>query len=321
MMYYPLSSSSLLHLCNLCNLWIPPCNLWISSSSAAPWIILALLAFAAVLVHTLYRLYRRRVEMERGLSLENEGRLEEAVAVFERAMRRDKADAISLFHLGLCRELMGDVDRAREAYELVADDPRCDFAAKVRLRELAQGKRLDQQKLCALDLFERGVALLARGDIAEAEDAFNEGAAMHPAYKPVHYYLGVCAEINGRAREAIQHYERLASEGDDPTLGRHRILAARAHKLWNTGQARQAIRLRKAWNYLEIEMADRAAFEFGELLRDCPDEYTAYFGLARCNALNGDLAAARECYRQVPPDDWRYEDAQQKLKEMMNDER
>ena len=291
-----------------------------SSSSAIPWIIIALLVFAGVLLHTIYRLYRRRVEMERGLSLENEGRLEEAIAVFDRAMRRDKSDAISMFHLGLCRELMGDVDRAREAYELVADDPRCDFAAKTRLRELSEGKPLDQQKLRALDLFERGVALLARGDVAEAEEAFNEGAAMHPAYRPVHYYLGVCAEINGRAREAIQHYERLEPEETDPTLARHRILAARAGKLWTAAHARQAIRLRKAWNYLQIGMADRAAVELGELLRDSPDEFTAYFGLARCNVLDGDLPAARECYQQVPPEDWRHEEAQQKLKEMMNDE-
>ena len=294
-------------------------NLRISSSSSAiPWIIFALVIFAGVLLHTIYRLYRRRVELERGLSLENEGRLEEAIAVFERAMRRDRSDAISMFHLGLCRELMGDADRAREAYELVADDPRCDFAARIRLRELEQGKRLDQQKLRALDLFERGVALLERGDVADAEDAFNEGAAMHPGYRPIHYYLGACAEITGRAHQAIGHYERLASEEADPTLARHRILAARAGKLWTAAHVRQAIRLRKAWNYLEIEMTDRAAFELGELLRDSPDEFTAWFGLARCNIINGDLPAARECYEKVPPDDWRYEDAQ---KEMMKDER
>jgi len=283
---------------------------------AFPWIVFAVIVFVGVLVHSFYRLYRRRVDMERGIALESEGRLDEAVAIFSRAARRDKTDAISMFHLGLCRELQGDFERAREAYEKVVDDPRCDFAARVRLNELELGRPLDRQKVHALDLFEKGVALLARGDVADALDSFTEGAALHPAYRPVQYYLGVCAEINGRPREAIDHYERLREEEKDPTLANHRIAAVRAGKLWHTDDARTAIRLRKGWNYLQLGMTDRAAFEFGSLLRDTPDEYTASFGLARCNLANGDLEAARNCYREVPDDDLRHQEAQAMLAEL-----
>ena len=278
-----------------------------------PWITFAIVVFVGVLLHSFYKLYRRRVDMERGMALEGEGRLDEAAAIFSRAARKDKHDAISMFHLGLCRELQGDFEQAREAYQKVADDPRCDFAAKVRLSELDRGRPLDRQKLHALDSFENGVALLARGDVADAADSFTEGAALHPAYRPVHYYLGVCAEINARPHEAVGHYERLLEDENDPTLANHRIIAVKAGKLWHTDDAKTAITLRKGWNYLQVEMIDRAAYEFGTLLRDCPDEYTACFGMARCNIANGDTEAARECYRSVPEDDVRYEDAQAKL--------
>ena len=281
-----------------------------------PWITFAIIVFAGVLLHSFYKLYRRRVDMERALALESEGRLDEAIAIFSQAARKDKHDAISMFHLGLCWELQGDMDRARDAYQKVVDDPRCDFAAKVRIIEIGLGRPLDRTKLNALDFFERGVALLARGDVADALDSFTEGAALHPAYRPVQYYLGVCAEINGRPHQAIGHYERLLDEEKDPTLANHRILAVRANKLWQPGDAKTAIRLRKGWNYLQVEMFDRAAYEFGSLLRDTPDEYTAYFGLARCNIANGDIEAARDCYREVPEDDVRHADAQAKLHEL-----
>ena len=281
-----------------------------------PWVAVAIGALVLMLAHTLYKLYRRRAELDRGMQLESEGRLLEAAEIFKRAARKDKTDAISRFHLGLCRELMGDVDGAREAYESVAADPRCDFAARTRLLEMEQGHLLDTQKVIALDFFERGVGLLARGDLAAAQDSFNEGAAMHPAYRPVHYYLGLCAEINGRPNEALGHYERLLEDEKEQTLARHRILAVKARKLWNADDVKTAIKLRRAWNYLQIDLVESAVDELESLVHDRPDEYTAHFGLAICHILTGTPDAAREHYQRVPQDDVRYADAQEKMKEM-----
>jgi len=287
-----------------------------SSASDFPWAAVIIAGFIGLLVATLFRLYRSRREMERGMQLESEGRAEEAAEIFMRAARRDRRDAISRFHLGLCCELMGDAEGAKEAYESVADDPRCDFAARTRLAEIEKGRLLDKEKLVALDHFERGVGLLAKGDVDAAQDAFNEGAALHPRYRPVEYYLGVCAEMKSRPREAQGHYTLLLEEERETTLVQHRILAAQASRLWQPSDAKVAIRLRKAWNYLEIDDAGRAIDELEQIVREYPDEYTAHFGLALCHIHTGTPEAAREHYAKVPPEDIRHADAAARLKEL-----
>ena len=281
-----------------------------------PWLAMIVAGFIGLLLTTLYRLYRSRHDIERGMQLESQGRPEEAAAIFIRAARRDRRDAISRFHLGLCCELMGDVEGAKEAYDSVADDPRCDYAARVRLLEIEKGRLLDKQKLGALDHFERGVGLLMRGDLDAACDALNDGASMHPRYRPVEYYFGVCAEIKMRPREAEEHYELLLEEEKEPTLLQHRILLVRANKLWQQADAKLAVRLRKAWNYLEIDYPDRAIDELEKIVHEYPYEYTAHFGLALCHILTGTPEAAREHYEIVPPEDVRYHDALAKLKEL-----
>jgi len=287
-----------------------------TTSRGFPWLLLIVLSFVTVLLHTLYRLRRSRRAIADGMRLMDEGRTDEAAVFFERAAARDKSDVIVRFHLGLCRELMGDAAGAAGIYQELIDDPRCDFAARTRLAEVKQGRLIDKQKLRALGHFEEGVGLLASGDVHGAANAFAEGTTLHPAYRPIHYYLGVCAEINARPNEAIEHYRRLLEDEKEPTLANHRILAVRARKLWTLDDAPIAIRLRKAWNYLQIDDIPRAIDELEAVLAAVPDEHTAHFGLASCHLAGGKRAQAREHYEQVPPDDFRYQNARERLAEL-----
>ena len=47
-----------------------------------------------------------------------------------------------------------------------------------------------------------------------------------------------------------------------------------------------------------------------------PEEYTVHFGLALCHILTGMPEAACEHYELVPPDDFRYQAARDKLAEI-----
>lgn|GEM_PF-3417991 len=282
-----------------------------------PWIPLIVASFLGVLIYTVMCRRHRRTEMYQTIRLMNEGRADEAAEIFERALKRDKSDVIAWFHLGLCHELSGDAQEAREIYESIADDPRVDFAARTRLLELERGRLLDGPRFRALSCFELGVGLLADGDVDGAVEAFAEGTALHPAYRPVHFYMGVCAEINGRPNEALEHYRRVQEEEEDePTLVNHRIMAVEARKLWTPNDAPTAIALRKAWNYLQMDYVERAVEELETLVRRHPEEYTVHFGLALCHILTGMPEAAREHYELVPPDDFRYQAARDKLAEI-----
>ncbi len=281
-----------------------------------PWIPIIIASFFAVLICQIYIRRRGRRMLHDTMQLMNEGRIEEATRIFQRAVKKDESDVISWFHLGLCRELSGDAQGAREVYESIADDPRVDFAARTRLHELTNGRLLDLPGLKALQRFEAGVGLLAEGDIDGAVEAFNEGAALHPAYEPVHYYLGACAEMKERPNEALEHYRRLTDDEREPTLTAHRIMAVEARKLWTVNDAAAAIGLRKAWNYLQTDDVARAVEELETLVRRYPDEYTAHFGLALCHILTDTPEAAREHYERVPPDDFRHGAAQEKLEEL-----
>ena len=286
-----------------------------------PWIPLIVCSFLGVLIYTILVRRRRRSRMHETMRLINEGSVGEAVEIFERVLKRDKSDVIAWFHLALCRELSGNAQGAREIYESIADDPRVDYAAHTRLAELQYGRLLDATRLKALERFEVGVGLLADGNVNDAAEAFNEGAALHPAYRPVHYYLGACAEINARPNEALEHYRCIRQEEEkEPTLVSHRIMAVEAQKLWTAHDAPAAIALRKAWNYLQMDYVERAVEELETLVRKHPHEYTAHFGLALCHILTGMPEAAREHYELVPPDDFRYDDARRKLKEITDNE-
>ena len=286
-----------------------------SPERTIPWIPLIIASFLGVLIYQIFIRRRRRRDMHNTMRLINEGRTDEAAEIFQRAVERDRSDVIAWFHLALCRELSGDAPGAREIYDSIAGDPRVDFAARTRIREIDEGRLLDPPRLKALAHFEAGVGTLDDGNVDAAIEEFQQGIALHPAYRPIHYYLAVCAEIKGRPNEAIDHYKRLLEDETEPTLITHRIMAVQAQRLWSADDVPVAIALRKAWNYLEAENVERAIEELETLVRRHPHAYTAHFGLALCHILTGMPRAAREHYQQVPSDDFRYASAQEKLSE------
>jgi len=286
------------------------------SAHSIPWVALIIASFLGVFIYQMLLRRRGRRNIHDTMQLMHEGRADEAAEIFRKAVTRDDSDVISWFHLALCRELSGDAAGAREIYESIAGDPRVDFAACTRIREIDEGRLLDPARLRALAHFEAGVGSLADGDVDAATDEFEQGIVLHPAYRPIHYYIALCAEINGRPNEALGHYRRLVDDETEPTLITHRIMAVEAGRTWTAADLPVAIALRKAWNYLEAQNIQRAVEVLETLVRRHPDAYTAHFGLALCHILTGTPQAAREHYERIPHDDFRYTSAQEKLSEL-----
>jgi len=285
-----------------------------------PWLVIIISSFIGVMLHTIISRRRRRQRASDAIRLLYEGRSEEAAAVFEAATKRDRSDVYSWFHLALCRELSGDADGARRIYEEIIDDPRVDFAARSRLDEIAQGRLLDVSRLRALSRFEEGVGYLAQGELEAALHAFDEGITLNPAYGPARYYLGVCAEMNGRPHEALDHYRFILEQEAEPTLVQCRIAAVEAGALWTLNDTHAAIALRKGWNYLASGDLPRAVEELETLARRQPEEYLVHFGLALCHILTGTPAQAREHYQRVPEGHYLHDIARRKLAELDADD-
>lgn len=281
---------------------------------AIPWLVIIISSFIGVMLHTIIVRRRRMNRTTDAIQMLYEGRTQEAAAVFEAATSRDRSDAFSWFHLGICRELAGDADAARSIYEDIIEDPRVDFAARTRLDEIEQGRLLDISRLRALSRFEEGVGYLIEGDLQSAENAFDEGAALYPSYRPACYYLGVCAEMNSRPKLALEHYQLLIEQEAEPTLVQCRIEAVQAGELWTINDAATAVALRKGWNYFATGDVARAVEELETLVRRQPHEYIAHFGLAICHILTGTPAEAREHYELVPDSHYLHATARRKMK-------
>ena len=126
-------------------------------------------------------------------ALQEEGRLDEAVRHYERAiaLRPDYAPAFN--NLGTARMAQGDLAAAVAA-----------FRESLRLQP---GSR-DARELLAKAEYDRGSTLLEGGSLNQAEAVLRESLRLNPESAEAHNNLGITLAQLGRLEEAVQHWRR-----------------------------------------------------------------------------------------------------------------
>jgi Flp pilus assembly protein TadD len=197
------------------------------------------------------RLTSRNYMAHNGLggALASEGRLDEAISHFRRAIAISPYGVIFHTHLGNALIAAGRPAEAAEEFRTVlALDPDCAEAHDHFGAILASRGRIDE----AIAHFQRsleikpensdtcydlGKALMTRGRSDEARKLFQKAAEIAPDYAAVHTHLGMVMADRGRFNEAIRHFER-ALDGD-PRHGAARVNLGKA--LSACGRSKEAI--------------------------------------------------------------------------------
>jgi len=140
---------------------------------------------------------------------------EAALVCFQRAAALQPERFLWWYYVGLIQERLGQTEQARVAYEKVVAQDERQLPAGIRLAALL----IDKDPAKAAELFRRA---------ATKEAGLNEVAG--------HFGLGRCAEVAGKADEAIAHYEAALKVA--PNFGPAH--AALAGLLESRGRAREA---------------------------------------------------------------------------------
>jgi tetratricopeptide (TPR) repeat protein len=144
------------------------------------------------------------------------GKIEEAIAHYEQALRLNPDYAEAHYNLGVTLQQVGQVPEAIGHYEQA-----------LRL------KPDDADAHCNL-----GVALEQDGRVQEAIQHYEQALRINPDYADAHCNLGVALEQDGRAQEAIQHYEQALRIKPDFAEA-HYNLGVALEKLGHTQEAIQ----------------------------------------------------------------------------------
>jgi len=129
-----------------------------------------------------------------GIDLEHAGKIEEAIAHYEQALRIKPDDAKAHNNLGVALKDQRKVPEAIAHYEQ---------ALRIRPNFAEAHNNL-------------GVALAQTGKIEEAIAHFEQALGIEPDYAEAHYHLGNALAQTGKIEEAIAHFEQaLGIEPDD----------------------------------------------------------------------------------------------------------
>jgi tetratricopeptide (TPR) repeat protein len=263
-----------------------------------------------------------------------EGRLDEAVAEFEKALALNPHDADALLGLAGIAALRGNRPRAEHlAQAALATNP--DFppalAQLADLRrdagDLGEAIRLYREAL-ALDDASPGLYLglgdcLARaGQHAEAEKAFRRVISLQPDSFEAWYNLGVSTSQQGRFDEAVASYEKALALDPKHALyaaalnnlgtvqldrGRKDLAMARWEEAVKASPTQLEARYNLASQYLERDRLDDAIRLLEEAARLAPNHELVHARLGRAYLRKGrgeDAWRTLTLVRRLYPENW-----------------
>jgi tetratricopeptide (TPR) repeat protein len=135
---------------------------------------------------------RAAAHLERGVQLEQVGRLKDAVAETEEALRLNPELVKAHINLLILYARVGNREKAEEHFQA---------AVKLNATQFPDA------------YYNYGVLLIMEGKLDEAEQAFRRALAISPSYAAAHNDLGNVFERHGKLAEAAAEY-RKAIEGD-----------------------------------------------------------------------------------------------------------
>jgi tetratricopeptide (TPR) repeat protein len=132
--------------------------------------------------------------LERGVALEQVGRLQDAIAETEEALRLDPTLVQAHVNLIILYGRVGDREKAKEHYQA---------AVKLNPNQFPDA------------YYNYGVLLIQEGKLDEAEKAFRQALEVRPSYADAHNNLGNLLERQGKFPEAIAEYKKAIESQPD----------------------------------------------------------------------------------------------------------
>ena len=151
----------------------------------------------------------------KGLSLERLGRLEEAIACFDRMLEINPSDGEAWFDKGVALDKLGRSEEAIVHYDRALKiDPRDSKAWTNKAIALVMLERVEEAHTCfdhAIELdprnehawLNKGVTLSNHGRIGESLACFDRALQLNPNYELAWYNKGVNLKHLGRIEEAL----------------------------------------------------------------------------------------------------------------------
>jgi tetratricopeptide (TPR) repeat protein len=155
------------------------------------------------------------VHLRRGVDLEKEGRLEEAIAEHEKAVELDPDIVQARVNLVILYGRTGNLEKARQHY----------------LAAIETGAPYSELH------YNFGVLAFEKGRIPEAKAAFTEALKLNPHYAPALHNLGYLIENEGRRDQAERYYRQAIENQPNHRLAHFHLGRLLAQK----GRAREAI--------------------------------------------------------------------------------
>ena len=258
-----------------------------------------------------------------GLVLTSEGKLTEAIDLFNQALRANPKYGLGHYNLGCAFQLQGRIEEAiqqyQQAIEWQPDLARPHYNLGCILDSQGKFAEAIEQYQDALRLEpyasevrnNLGTALASLGKLDEAIAQFQRAIELRPDFAEAHVNLGHALATQGNFVEAVQHYEEalrvdpknasdhynlanlLAEYGRDDEAVSHYTAAARLAP----NDARIQINLGNL--FLKQARWDKAIAAYTEALRADPTAFEAHNNIAIGLANRGDLVQATEHFREA----------------------
>ncbi|MHC4064804.1 MAG: tetratricopeptide repeat protein [Planctomycetota bacterium] len=189
--------------------------------------------------------------VQKAVSLAQQRRFEEGIALLEQAAERNPADVSARLSLGVIYAMQGRYAEAAEQFRMVLERDPQNLRAKAHLAQaladmgqLDDGESLLREVLSAEPddadtLLRLGILQAKRGNAAEAERHLLRSAELRPGGATVHFQLGKITLALGKYAEAVEHLQRgIEQNAGDPLA--HYLLGAAFQRQGNVESARSA---------------------------------------------------------------------------------
>jgi tetratricopeptide (TPR) repeat protein len=224
-----------------------------------------------------------------GNALAAEGRFDEAVDQFQRALRIDPNDSDAVYNLGNALARQGNFEAAGKQLE---------YALQINPRN-------------AMAAYDLGNVRARQGRFDEAMNQFERALKTDPGLAKAHYNMGSLLTQQGKLDEAIAHFRQvmlLAPEDARPPYHLGQIFSRQGKLDEAIRYYRLALRIDpanvKARYYLAVALTEQGDFhgagkEFQESLRIEPNLAEAHAGLARALTAEGKKDEAVRHYQEA----------------------
>ncbi len=188
-----------------------------------------------------------KAAFDAGLKLAAEGKYEEAIVEYKKALEKDPEQAYIQANLADSLAKVGKNDDALAAYQkalsLKPDDAALYTNCGVLLGKM--GKLAESQEMfkkaaavnpgaAAQNFYNLGATLVNSGDAAGAAEAFKQAIAADANYAEAYFQLGLCLSGNQNAIpdaiKALQHYIKIGQKPDQVEVAKQLIQALQAKK-------------------------------------------------------------------------------------------